>query len=242
MEDYVPQIQERMRKAGYPLFREGEVREIRLGPDKPDWKRATRWHFDTIERKAGFVLQAASIVYHTTAYETSDAFFAALQDGLAIIDGTVGIDLFERLGLRYVNAFHADEGHGLSEYFQPGISGIALAEIGVTELRLFVNLVADTQLRVADTRVPGKLVIRLTQNTEGWFLPPDVRPLDLAVTKRLQADKTIAVMDYDHFVEFLEEVRPFSVETIVKGLRELHTVTSAAFRTTVSDFAGETWK
>ncbi len=232
MDDYVPQIQEHMRKAGYPLYRQGEIREIHFGPEKPDLTRTNRWHFDTMERNSGFVLQTGSIVYHTTAYDTSDSFFAALRDGLPIIHDAVGIDAVERLGLRYVDAFQADEGHGLGEYFLPGISGISLAEIGAVQPRLLINLVADTE-------VGGKLVIRLSQNTEGWSLPPDLRPPDLAVTKNFAPEKEIAVLDYDHFIE---NVGRFSLVEVIKTFGNLHTATSGAFRKTVSPFALEAWK
>lgn len=232
MEDYVPQIQEHMRKAGYPLYRQGEIREVHFGPEKSDLTHTKRWYFDAIERNAGFLLQVGSIVYHTTAYDTSEAFFAALKIGLSIIHEVVDINVVERLGLRYVDAFQADEDHELGEYFQPGISGISLAEIGAAQPRSLINLVVDTQ-------VGGKLVIRLSQNTEGGPLPPDLQPPDLAFTKQFAPDKKIAMLDYDHFIE---NVGRFSVEEVIETFGNLHTATSGAFRKTVSEFALDAWE
>lgn len=232
MADYVPQIQERLRREGYPLFREGEIREIRWGVDKPDLTRIQRWHFDRIERNAGFLLQPASIVFHTTAYDTHEIFFADLKRGLSIIQEVSGVQVVERLGLRYVDAFQAEEGYRLGEYFQPGISGLSVAEIGATNPQLFINLVADTE-------IGGKLVLRLRQNTGGWFLPPDLQPLELAMTKAFAPDKEIAVLDYDHFIE---EVRTFAVEDILNRFGSLQKIVSGAFKATVSPFALEAWK
>lgn len=232
MAEYVPQIQERLRKEGYPLFREGEIREVRFGPEQPDLTRTQRWHFDSIARNAGFLLQTGSIVFHTTAYDTHEAFFAELERGLSIIHEAVGIGVVERLGLRYVDAFQADPGHALAEYFQPGISGIRLEEIGAATPRLSINLVAETA-------IGGRLVVRLIQNTGGWFLPPDLQPPELTVKKEFAPDGEVAVLDYDHFIERIE---PFSVEDIVRGFVDLHGMVSKAFEKTVSPFALEAWK
>jgi len=231
MEEYVPQIQEQMRKVGYPLYRLSEVREVHFGADKPDMTTTKRWYFDAMGRKAGFLLQAGSIVFHTTEYDTSKAVFSDLQRGLSIIHEAVDISAVERLGLRYVDAFQADRGHELGEYFQPGIRGISLEEIGATQPRLFINLVTNT-------KIGGKLVIRLSQNTGGWSLPPDLQPPELTPNKTFLPDREIAVVDYDHFIERDE---PFSLEGIGHTFDTLHNTTSAVFRKTVSEFALEAW-
>ncbi len=231
MEDYVPQIQEQMRKVGYPLYRPSEVREVHFGADKTDMTTTKRWYFDAMGRKAGFLLQAGSIVFHTTEYDTSKAFFSDLQRGLSIIHEAVEISAVERLGLRFVDAFQAERGHELGEYFQPGFRGISLEEVGATQPRLLIHLVTNT-------RIGGKLVIRLSQNTGGWFLPPDLQPPELTPNKRFLTDREIAVLDYDHFIERDE---PFSLEGIGRTFDALHDTTSAVFRKTVSEFALEAW-
>jgi uncharacterized protein (TIGR04255 family) len=232
MAEYVPQIQERLRKEGYPLFREGEIREVRFAPEHPELTRTQRWHFDTMARDAGFLVQTGSVVFHTTAYDTHAAFFAELERGLAIIHEAVGIGVVERLGLRYVDAFQADPGHSLADYFQPAISGIRLEEIGAAAPRLSINLVAETA-------IGGRLVVRLSQNTGGWFLPPDLQPPELTVKKAFAPEGEIAVLDYDHYVEHVE---PFSVDDIVGRFGDLHGAVSKAFEQTVSPFALEAWK
>ncbi len=232
MAEYVPLIQERLRKTGYPLYRASEIRELRFGPGQPDLTSTARWHFDASDRSTGFLLQADSLVFHTSAYKTSEDFFAALTQGIEIIHEVVGLEVAERLGLRYVDAFQADPDHRLAEYFHPGVRGIALDEIGATQPRLLVNLVADTQ-------IGGRLVIRLSQNTGPGFLPPDLHPLELTLDKRFAPGGEIAVLDYDHFIE---RVVPFSVEDIVHAFGALHQVTSGAFRMTVSDFALQAWR
>jgi uncharacterized protein (TIGR04255 family) len=232
MAEYIPQIQERLRKEGYPLFREGEIREVRFGPEHPELTRAPRWHFDTAARDAGFVVQTASVVFHTTAYDTHGSFFAELERGLSLIHDAVGIGVVERLGLRYVDAFQPDPGYSLAEYFQPAISGIRLDEIGAAAPRLSINLVAETA-------IGGRLVVRLSQNTGGWFLPPDLQPPELTVRKVFASEGEIAVLDYDHYIERVES---FSVADIVGRFEDLHGAVSMAFEQTVSPFALKAWK
>ena len=231
MADYVPQIQERLRKAGYPLYREGEIHEVRFVAEKLDSLRMQRWHFDNIASNAGFLVQTGSVVFHTTAYETHEDFFAKLEQGLAIIHEVAGIGVVERIGLRYLDAVQADDDHDLGDYLQPGIRGLDLSAIGALQPQQFASLVSETQ-------AGGKLVVRIRQQTEGEILPPDLQPPDLVETKTFDPGKPTAILDYDHFIE---QVTPFSLAEIMQTFGKLHTVVSGAFQNSVSSFALERW-
>lgn len=231
MVDYIPEIQERMRKANYSLYRPSEVRELELGPSGTKTQITGQWAFDRIDRTTGFLVQAGSVAFHTTAYDTYKIFFANLQQGLQIVQDVVGIAASERLGLRYVDAFQASAGHELVDYLKDGLRGIGLDHIGARRPRSFTNLITDTD-------VGGKLVVRIGLNTEG-ALPPNLVPQDLASVKTFDARMPIGILDYDHFIEKPEE---FSVERAIEQFNGLHGILSDVFRETVSDFALEDWR
>ena len=230
MGDYVPEIQEHMRQAGYALYRLGEVRDLQFGPGGTALRVARQWAFDRIDRTAGFLVQEGSVTFHTTAYDTHETFFAELRQGLQIVQDAAGIGAIERLGLRYVDAFQPDTDRSLADYLKPGLRGVALDDIGARRPRSFTNLITETD-------VGGRLVVRIGLNSIG-VLPPDLTPPDLVLARTFGRDQPIAVLDYDHFIE---QTEPFSVARAIEQFNALHGIVSAAFGETVSAFALETW-
>ncbi|WP_058553756.1 TIGR04255 family protein [Thiohalocapsa sp. ML1] len=231
MADYVPEIQERMRKAGYSLYRPNEVRELEFGPGGTEARVTRQWAFDRIDRRTGFLVQTGSVAFHTTAYDTHEAFFADLRQGLEIVQDVVGIAASERLGLRYVDAFQAGADHTLADYLKEGLRGVGLEHIGAHRPRSFTNLIMETD-------VGGRLVVRIGLNPEG-VLPPNLVPQDLVSAQAFDANKPVGILDYDHFVEKSEA---FSIEGAMDRFNDLHGILSEAFRETVSDFALEDWR
>jgi uncharacterized protein (TIGR04255 family) len=229
--DYVPEIQEQMRKAGYDLYRKKEVRKLELGQGEPKERVTYSWGFDRIDRAAGYIVQADSVVFHTTAYDTHETFFAELRRGLQIAQDVAGISAVERFGLRYIDAFQADADHELEEYLEEGLCGVSLTEIGAQRALLMTDLISDTD-------VGGRLVVRIGLNRVGT-LPPNSVSKDLVSERSFDASRPIAVLDYDHFIEKPE---PFAVDRAIERFRELHGVLSKAFRKTVSAFALDRWK
>lgn len=231
MADYVPEIQERMRKAGYSLYRESEVRELELGPSGTTTRVTPLWAFDRIDRTTGFSVQTGSVALQTTAYDTHETFFADLQQGLEIVQDVVGIAASERLGLRYVDAFQASADHTLADYLKEGLRGVGLEHIGARRPRSFTNLIMETD-------VGGRLVVRIGLNPEG-VLPPNLVPQHLVSAQAFDANRPVGILDYDHFVEKSEV---FSIERAMDRFNGLHGILSEAFRETVSDFALEDWR
>lgn len=231
MADYVPEIQEHLRKAGYPLYRASEVQELEFGPAGMKSRVLSQWAFDRTDRATGFLVQEGSVAFHTTAYDTHDTLFADLERGLRIVHGAVGIGASERLGLRYVDAFQADPGRTLGDYLVPGLRGVELDGIGARRPRSFANLITETD-------VGGRLVVRVVLNSHG-VLPPDLVPQDLVLARTFEAQRPVAVLDYDHFVE---RVEPFALDRAMAQFRALHGIVSAAFTKTVTPLALEHWR
>lgn len=231
MADYVPEIQEHLRKAGYPLYRPSEIRELTLGTDGTAARATRQWAFDRTDRVTGFVVQEASVAFHTTAYDTHDTFFADLERGLRIVHEAVGIDASERYGLRYVDAFQADTGLMLEDYLRSGLRGVALDAIGARRPRSVTHLITETD-------VGGRLVVRIGLNSDR-AMPPNLMPHDLVSTWTYEPERPIAVLDYDHFIEKSES---FAVGKAIEQFRALHGIVSAAFGATVSELALERWR
>jgi hypothetical protein len=59
MEDYIPDIQEQLRRAGYPRFSQSQTQEIRIAPAlnaSPLLKTSTKWLFGDRDNKTAVVI------------------------------------------------------------------------------------------------------------------------------------------------------------------------------------------
>ena len=231
MADYIPEIQERMRKANYLLFRPSEVREIEFGSSGAKTEVTRHWAFGRVDRTTGFSIQAGAVAFHTTVYDTHETFFLELEKGLEIVQEVVGIGAMERLGLRYVDAFQASDGHDLTDYLKEGLRGVSLDDIGARHQRSFTNLVMDTD-------VDGRLVVRVGLNPNG-SLPENLLPRDLLLKQTFAPSNPLGILDYDHFIEKPEA---FTVGRAMEQFKALHGIVKSAFLNTVSGFALEDWR
>lgn len=231
MAEYIDDIQEQMRKAGYPIFRPSEVQELEFGPAGTKTKTSRKWTFGCIAGNTGFSIQTGAIAFHTTAYDTHTKFFEELKKGLDIVHAVVDISATERLGLRYVDVFQAGEGRDLESYLQEGLRSVSLDGIGARRQRFFSNLVMDTD-------VGGRLVVRIALDPDDG-LPPNLLPADLKPMRRIEASSPVCVLDYDHFIEKTET---FNVDQVMTRFAELHGIVKNAFLKTVSESALESWK
>ena len=91
MSKYVDQIQDRLRREGYPLFESQQVTHLVVpGPGlalqaEPQVAQAPQWLLTRGDRTAGFILAPSAITYHTTHYDTHNVFIPELLRGLAAL-------------------------------------------------------------------------------------------------------------------------------------------------------------
>jgi uncharacterized protein (TIGR04255 family) len=96
MGEFVPKIHEKIRKQ-YPAVRQEELRRIQMNlagqesKDAVSTFSAPRWSFTDLNNTSGYVLYTDSLVYQTTAYETSKEFADALLAGIRLVDEVVGL-------------------------------------------------------------------------------------------------------------------------------------------------------
>ena len=110
MSKYVEQIQDRLRREGYPLFEPQQVTHLIVpGPSQtqqaePEIRHTLSWLITRSDRTAGFILAPSAITYHTTHYDTREEFIPELLRGLAAVHEAATLDHVSRVGLRYLDA------------------------------------------------------------------------------------------------------------------------------------------
>ena len=241
MSKYVDQIQDRLRREGYPLFEPQQVTHLVVpGPGQaqqsdPQITHTVSWLITRSDRTAGFILAPSAITYHTTHYETHNEFIPALLRGLAAVHEVVALDHVSRLGLRYLDAVLPRTNETVEQYLVGGLHGI---EFNATRRYTLTESVFGTE---TGPLVPtGTLVARVHRMTAPLGFPADMQPNGLTVSPKfgLQEARAHAVIDTDHFVE---SPMPIDTDKLGEQLLSLHATIQSVFNTTTTDHARAAW-
>lgn len=235
MGDYIPKIQERLRRTGFPDFRKEVMHriEFRQIEEQPEVQTpaATRWSFINSKGTEGYILYADSIVYHTTHYDTFPYFLERLLEGLDLVHGTVVLDYIERIGLRYLDTVSPKADETLDAYLSTNVLGLHRALQG-TLAHNFMETVVQNAF--------GTLVSRVVIRDDTLTVPPDLQPLKLKVGDRFASIKGLhAILDND---QFTADRTDFNLDEVAAKLGSMHDQIEKAFRATVTPFALEQWK
>lgn len=242
LDSYIPQIQERMRKAGYPGFTKSTQMQLSLqsasdgADDKaptPTIQKLDRFVFSNLNDTNAFLLQPNSITFETTTYVDFKEFYEQLELGLSILDEAIGgLSFVERLGLRYLDAIAPQEGEDLSQYLIPQVLGLPaqMKESAFSHSFSEAVLLADGI---------GQVVARTVIQNGRLAFPPDIDPERLKIQERFESISGIhALIDTDGFSV---ERRPYNKAEVLTRMDELHELIGRCFRATTTDFARTAW-
>lgn len=231
MEDYVPDIQEALRKKGYPEYKYEEGAEVKINGSQVISKRTQRWFFLNSSNTKAVILSTDFIALSTTEYKQFEDYSLSMDEVLACINEVVGIDSTKRIGLRYIDLVYPDKNETLDQYLQSSILGLSGGEIGVNEHLNKFEFVGQTQV--------GRLVMSCTQSTDGSILPGNINSenLNIKIDKPAVGEK-VCILDFDHSCS---ETHSFDTSSILELLNELHDNLDRAFRSTVTNHALQKW-
>jgi uncharacterized protein (TIGR04255 family) len=240
---YIAQIQDRLRREGYPLFEQHQVTHlVVLGQGQaqqgvPQFQQHNVWHITRSDRTAGFVLAPSMITFHTTHYQTSDEFIPELLRGLSAVHEAVKLDHVGRLGLRYLDAVLPRTSETAEQYLVEGLHGI---KFSAPQQQNMTETVFSTENHPLLPAVKGMLVVRVYRMTTLLGLPPDIHPGSLVFNPKfdMKAPQEHAVIDTDHFIEGHMLV---DMDKLSEQIRTLHTGIKAVFEATTTAHARNTW-
>lgn len=241
MAKYVEQIQDRLRRDGYPLFESQQFMQLVVPgadptqPQGPQLQQAVSWLMTRSDRKAGFILSPSTISYHTTHYQTHNEFIPELLRGLTAVHQAVSLDHVSRLGLRYLDAVLPLAGETTEQYLVDGLHGI---DFDAPRRHAMMECVFTTDSRPL---VPqGTLVVRVYRMTAPLGFPPDMLPSGLAIAPKFEIKNAHehGVIDTDHYVEGR---MPVEMEKLNEQLLSLHGTIKSVFSATTTDHARSAW-
>ncbi|CAN7599558.1 TIGR04255 family protein [Pseudoduganella sp. LjRoot289] len=236
LDSYIPEIQDRMRLAGYPDHRPGKSLIVNLtGPNgEAGAHRQTERHsFLDRDCSHGFIVEHDGLSFQTTDYDTFETFSSAFFSGLEIVHSILSLDYSDRLGMRYLDAVVPNESEpDLKRYLTPGVLGL--------HGRLPGN--APIALSLSETHVPmdGAYLLSRTIVRNGQLgFPGDLEPQGWIVPDRFrEIDGLHAIIDTDASQAGRED---FNVEQLRLRLEALHSKVHLAFQASVTDVALNAW-
>jgi uncharacterized protein (TIGR04255 family) len=236
MGDYVPKIQERLRRTGFPDFRTETLHRVEFRQkvgEQPEIEThvVPRWSFMNSKGIEGYILGTDSIVFHTTVYDTFPVFTEQFLMGLALVHEAATLAYTERVGLRYLDAVSPHAGEALDAYLSQTVLGLHRALQG-TLAHSFTETVVQN--------ASGTLVSRVVIRDDTLAVPPDLHPLNLKVGDRFASIKGLhAILDND---QFAADRTDFNLDEVMTKLGSMHDRIEEVFHATVTPFALEQWK
>ena len=232
--DYLPTVQERFRKLGYPAFSKNIAYTLHMslqdGQPVPQPQQREQYTFGNIEQTHSFVLNTDALTFQSTNYGTFEAFSNSFLSGLSLLDGAVGLDFTDRVGLRYLDYIEPKAGESLGDYLVNEALGLG-GSLGGTALHSY----AETLRAIDDSRLLARVVIQ----DDGSLFPPDLMPVHLVVDQRFtKSQGQHAILDTDAFFAGREL---FSLDELRSRLVGLHAIVSESFKSMTTDYARSVW-
>lgn len=234
LETYLPDIQEKFRKAGYPGFKKAfamafNMATIAEGDANPE--KASRYVFSNLNESAGFILEQNALSFQTTDYDTYNTFSSELFQGLEFLHQVVNLSFFERVGIRFLDVVKPLDGETIPQYLIPEVLGLYGRLEGDT-----VHSFSESMNRIKI----GSLISRIILQDAPLRLPPDLHPIGLQVAPRFaKINGTHAVIDTDAFYDTREA---FNINVIKNHLEILHDEITKIFRIVATEYALNIWK
>ena len=232
--DYLPAVQERFRKLGFPAFSKNIAYTLHMtmqdGQAVPHPQQREQYTFGNVEQTHSFVLNTDALTFQSTNYGTFEAFSNSFLSGLSLLDDAVGLDFTERVGLRYLDYVSPKAGERLGDYLVNEALGLG-GGLGGTALHSY----AETLRAIDDSRLLARVVIQ----DDGPLFPPDLMPIDLVVGQRFTSSQgQHAILDTD---AFFAGRALFSMDELGGRLVNLHEMVSDSFKSMTTDYARSAW-
>jgi uncharacterized protein (TIGR04255 family) len=234
--DYVPKIQDSLRRAGFPDYQSIETTHLSFGvPQGVKPTVITRYLFLDERQTAGFILDGSWLSFQTADYDTFEPFLTTFLEGLRIIHREAGLSYSERVGLRVLDAVVPGDNETVYDYLHPSVIGLA----DRFKNRELVHSISETRSTFDERVLVSRVVIHI-QSTEGPAFPEDLQPVPLKpIEKFAKISGKYGILDTDGWVERRET---FDLAGIEKILRACHTDVGESFDLAISPHARKVWE
>ncbi len=245
MDQYVPRIQETLRKAGYPDFGKNFVATLnfnfggKMVPDQPVnavTQPQAQYMFFNETKDSGFILENSALSFQTSNYQTFDVFLSALMVGIRTVHINAELQYFERLGVRYLDAILPRPNEDVSAYLTQNVLGL----YGQFNDRKLVHAISETRSQCNENELMSRaIIIRQDQVGEVAF-PADMGGQVVKLMEKFQKVSGVyGLMDTD---SAHTSRGPFDLGQIEKRFVSLHSMIWQSFALMVTPHALTVWE
>ncbi len=230
----VPDIQDELRKHGFPLYQQQDVNQVEIGPGRePSFQKQTRWVFRSEDQRDAVTLTSQGFVVQTSNYKGFEAFLATIAKVADAVWRATNVALCTRLGLRYIDLIGPRE--EASTLLDRSLLGLRQELVGGGMRTMMKRLE-----QVDATPVGGSLVMRVSETIDGAFLPPDLGPAPVLfeIERPPEAGEPSVLLDLDHF---LQMQFPFEAQAVAERFETLHDILEERFFSVLTDDAYVAW-
>lgn len=239
---YAADIQDRMRKVGYPDFKKGvsmafnlpQIGDASQAQNPPVVEQVERLMFFSTDNTKGFIVEQNALSFQTTEYDTFESFADEFIKGLGIVHECVTLAHSERIGLRYLDAIVPPNGEaGLADYLVPGVLGLSSKLPDEVEVS---HSFTETHIRTVECVVLARTIIQ----AGALGFPMDLQPIGVNIADRFKTISGVhAIVDTDASIEGRHV---FDLDAIKSQLKMLRSGIGLAFDAIVTPAAIAAWK
>ncbi|MBI1751429.1 MAG: TIGR04255 family protein [Acidobacteria bacterium] len=221
MPDYIPEIQERLRKEGFPEDASVQVGRIHWEMGKqPETTQVQHSEFRSKDGWWGIAINDDNLALFTTHYDRFNGFGERLGNILRVINEVVDLSpgSVTRVGLRYIDVVVPKPGETWKLYLHPGLHG--------PDADAFPDSAPSMMQEHSGRTNHGTITVRISQNNQGMVLPQGtlVKPMEFRQT--FDPNQLLTLIDTDHFVEGKWD---FDIASILETVDVLHQGSNTVF-------------
>jgi len=232
MGEYVPDIQERFRKAGFPEMQEGQIHHQMVVHGKTVAEdRAAQWNFVNKANTTSIQLNLDAITIQTTEYTRFKDLEETIKLAVTTLHEIVTPSQVHRYGLRYVNVIPIKADSTFDQWVQANLLGCPNLPNA--------HRIGSFSETVMVTAPSSRLVARCITMHAGIPLPADLMPCALKLPFDIPMEEPFAILDIDHGRVGPEDFDPLIA---VEAIASLHDLLELTFQSSVTPQALETWK
>ena len=237
LEGFIPQIQDTMRRGGFPDFKQTLIQQLVFSVGVPGGppvapssvQSQPQFVFGNMEGTENYTLHTDSLSFQTTKYQTFQEFKTRLYTGIQIVHDVIQLQYIERVGLRYLDGVIPRADETLADYLSPEISG--LWDKLPNNLYSFCEAISQDDI--------GQLTARSFIQNSPFSVPNDLAGTMPKLEDRFSTFTGLhAILDND---ASLERREPFSVQTVQATLEQLKQKITVSFDAMVTPKARELW-
>ena len=244
MENYVPAIQEELRRIGFSGYRKDIVNALTISIVQPDGPQqivqpVSRHIFSNRENTSGFTLETNALSFQTADYNVFEDFLSTFRDVLSIVHNKVSLDYIERIGVRYLDAVVPREGEDIKLYLATEVLGMSNI---IKDYKSPSKLIHSYTETVSFNEAAGSTLIAKVVIQDGKInLPPEIAQIAYPISDKFSSyEGPFAIIDTDGFKD--TNKLPFDLDMVCQTLDDLHLEISESFKKTASASTLKFWE